>query len=61
MADHFKRIGDYISVIDNRNTDGSISKLTAAMMKFRGIKTVRHCASNIMEKTIHMTSIFPTW
>lgn len=27
MADHFKRIGDYISVIDNRNTDGSISKL----------------------------------
>lgn len=27
MAHHFKRIGDYISVIDNRNTDGSISKL----------------------------------
>ena len=27
MADHFKRIGDYISVIDNRNTDGIISKL----------------------------------
>lgn len=27
MADHFKKIGDYISVIDNRNTDGSISKL----------------------------------
>ena len=27
MADHFKRIGDYISVIDNRNTDGSVTKL----------------------------------
>ena len=27
MTEHFKRIGDYISVIDNRNTDGSITKL----------------------------------
>ena len=27
MADNFKKIGDYISVIDNRNTNGSIKKL----------------------------------
>ena len=27
MADYFDKIGDYVSVIDNRNTDGSITNL----------------------------------
>ena len=27
MAQNYQKIGDYISVLDNRNTDGSISKL----------------------------------